>query len=355
MTAAAPDRAAATATAALDRAAATTAAATTAAAAATTAAATTAAATDLAWDRVRQFLHDHGSAITTEEAMRLGLTSNDLRGLVRRGLLERVAHGAYICPDELVTATEQHLSAVRALVRARPAVAASHISAAVAYSLPVLRVDLGHVHLMHREPTGQTRRRDAFTVHRCPAADVFTEVSGLHAVVPALAVLGTVLVAGIRSGIAAADAALRLGLTSKEELDDWLQRLRHTPGLGAARHVVAQASATAESPGESLTRLVLIDLGYVVIPQFRIVHDGGRVVARVDFYLPQLGVVVEFDGRVKYEGHDGAAALAAEKQREDGIRALGYGMARLVWADLFHPARVRAAVEQAARAAVRRG
>ena len=174
-------------------------------------------------------------------------------------------------------------------------------------------------------------------------------------VVPPLAVLGTVLVVGIRSGIAAADAALRQGLTSREELEEWMQRLRHTPGLGAARHVVVQASATAESAGESLTRLVLIDLGYVVIPQFRVVQDGGRVVARVDFYLPELGVVVEFDGRVKYEGHDGADALAAEKQREDRIRALGYGMARLVWADLFHLARVRAAVEQAARAAVRRG
>ena len=311
--------------------------------------------TDLAWERIRQFLHDHGSAITTVEATRLGLTSNDLRGLVRRGLLERIAQGAYIWPVELGTASDRHLAGVRALVRARPAVAASHISAAVVHGLPVMRTDLGRVHLTHRQPSRQTRRRDAFTLHRCPAADAFTEVSGLHVVVPPLAVLGTVLVVGIRSGIAAADAALRQGLTSREELEEWMQRLRHTPGLGAARHVVVQASATAESAGESLTRLVLIDLGYVVIPQFRVVQDGGRVVARVDFYLPELGVVVEFDGRVKYEGHDGADALAAEKQREDRIRALGYGMARLVWADLFHLARVRAAVEQAARTAVRRG
>lgn len=310
---------------------------------------------DLAWRRVQPFLADHGFAITTAEAMGLGLTGNDLQGLVCRGRLERVANGAYICPEGSGTPAERHVAGVRALVRARPGVAASHISAAVVHGLPVLRADLVHIHLTHRRRTGQSRRRAAYSVHRGPADDVFTTVDGLHVVVPELAVLGTVLVAGMRSGIAAADAALRLGLTSRDELEGWLGRMRHTPGLGAARHVVAHASASAESAGESLTRLVLIDLGYVVVPQFRIVVEGGRVLARVDFYLPELGVVVEFDGRIKYEGHDGAAALAAEKQREDGIRALGYGMARLVWADLFHPARVRAVVEQAARTAVRRG
>ncbi|QFG69644.1 type IV toxin-antitoxin system AbiEi family antitoxin domain-containing protein [Ornithinimicrobium pratense] len=306
---------------------------------------------DPAWERIRAFLQDHGSVITTAEARRLGLTSNDLRGLVRRGRLERIAHGAYIDVAAASTPTNRHLCASRALVRSRPRVAVSHTSAALLHGLPVLHRDLGVVHLTHRRQTDETRRRHAYVVHRCPGADAFTEAAGLSVVVPVLAVLGTVLIAGMRSGIAAADAALRLGLTSKEELEGWLERMRHTPGLGAARHVVAQASPTAESAAESLARLLLIDLGYVVIPQFRIVDEDGTFVARVDFYLPELGVVIEFDGRIKYEGLEGASALAAEKRREDRIRALGYGMARLVWADLFHPARVRAAVEQAARTA----
>lgn len=304
---------------------------------------------DLAWERIHPFLQDHGSVITTAEAARLGLTGNDLRGLVRRGRLERIAHGAYIDVAAATTPTHRHLCASRALVRSRPSVAVSHTSAALLHGLPVLQRDLAVVHLAHRRQTDETRRRQSYVVHRCPGGDAFTEAAGLSVVVPVLAVLGTVLVAGMRSGIAAADAALRLGLTSRDELEGWLERMRHTPGLGAARHVVAQASATAESAGESLTRLVLIDLGYLVVPQFRIVEEDGTFVARVDFYLPELGVVVEFDGKIKYEGLEGASALAAEKRREDRIRALGYGMARLVWADLFHPARVRTLVEQAAR------
>ena len=66
------------------------------------------------------------------------------------------------------------------------------------------------------------------------------------------------------------------------------------------------------------------------------------------FYLPDLGVVIEFDGRVKYEGRDGAQALAAEKRREDRIRALGYGIVRLTWRDLSNPGRVREAIQRAA-------
>lgn len=306
---------------------------------------------DHATGRVAAFLADHGWAITAEEARRLGLTRNDIRGLVARDVLLRVARGAYVCAAFAARgATERHLASVRALLRQRPgALGASHVSAARVHGLPLLRQDLDRVHLAHRRPSKETRRRDVFTVHRCPGVDAFVTVDGLDVVVPALAVLGTTLSVGIRSGIMTADAALRRDLTTKDELAGWIDRMQRTPGLGAARHVVAKACPSAESPGESLTRLVLHELGYAVVPQFRIVEDGGFVVARVDFYLPDHGVVVEFDGKVKYEGLDGADALAAEKRREDRIRALGYGVARLTWADLFNPRRVRAAVEQAAR------
>lgn len=60
-------------------------------------------------------------------------------------------------------------------------------------------------------------------------------------------------------------------------------------------------------------------------------------------------MVVEFDGLVKYEGMDGKQALAAEKQRERRLHRLGYGVARIIWADLFDPRRVDSEVRAAAR------
>lgn len=304
--------------------------------------------------RIEGFLAAHGSVITTAEATRLGVTANELRGLQRAGVLTRVGRGCYVWAEvaDGLSVSARHLLAVRALLRSRPGqVGASHQSAAVLHGLPVLNRDLGRVHVSRCAPTKETRRHDTFTVHRCPGPDAFGLCDGLTVVVPSLAVVGTAVLAGVDSGIMAADAALRRGLTTKAELAERLELMRHTPGLGAARHVVAAASPSAESPGESLSRLILAQLGYRVLPQVTVVDEGGVFVARVDFLLPDLGVVVEFDGAVKYAGQEGAKALAAEKRREDRLRALGYGVARLVWSDLAHPARVQAAVSRAARLA----
>ena len=53
--------------------------------------------------------------------------------------------------------------------------------------------------------------------------------------------------------------------------------------------------------------------------------------------------LIEFDGRIKYVGvQDGGVATSSpeqvlwlEKQREDWLRAQGYGMSRVIWKELF--------------------
>ncbi len=55
-------------------------------------------------------------------------------------------------------------------------------------------------------------------------------------------------------------------------------------------------------------------------------------------------VLVEFDGLVRYAGADD---LVAEKRREDRLRALGYEVVRVMWADLEHPERILRAIRQA--------
>lgn len=309
---------------------------------------------DLA-DRAQAFLDSHDAVLTTGEARTLGITDNGLFSLVRGATLRRAVRGAYVCARAYAGADAggRHLLVLRAVLRSRPGeLAASHLSAALALGMPVLDRDLTRIHVAYRRTTKESCRFDTHTVHRTPpAGGEVREHEGLHVVTPALAVLGTATVAGPSSGLMAADFALRGGLTSKTELAEWLERMRHHPGLSSARLVVERSSPSAESAGESLSRLVLEDLGYRVIPQVTIVEEDGRFVARVDFLLPELGVVVEFDGLTKYSGGDGATVLAAEKRREDSLRRLGYGVVRLVWADLFHPVRVRAAVQQAVLAA----
>ena len=95
--------------------------------------------------------------------------------------------------------------------------------------------------------------------------------------------------------------------------------------------------------------MVLDGLGVEAEQQVVIRDHDGRFVARVDFLLPALRVVVEFDGAVKYEGADGRNALIREKRREDALRALGYRVVRLTWSDLRRPERVLAALGLGAR------
>lgn len=303
--------------------------------------------------RLRTHLDEYRGMISARAAHRLGLGPNDLRRLVTQGVLVRVARGAY-ADAALLTAAEPeeaHRLRTRAIVLSRHgALAASHQSAAVLLGLPVLRDELEPVRTVRTGPSAATRRRDAFTIHPCPGTNALTRHEGVPVVVPALAVLGTAMLAGPRSGVMAADSALRVRMITLDDLHEWLGRLARVPGVGQARYVVGHASALAESPGESLLRLVLVQLRREFVEQHEIRRRDGRL-ARVDFYLPDVRVVLEFDGLVKYGGAEGQSALAAEKAREDDLRGLGYGVARIVWSDLFVPQRVESKIRAAARAA----
>lgn len=298
--------------------------------------------------RVRSHLDSFHGTLSTGAASQLGLSTNELRSMVSGGELVQVARGAYADGARLASAGPEEAHRIRtcSIVLSRSgSLAASHHSAALLHGLPVLRAGLGHVRVVHTSSRANTRRYSTYTVHRSPGAHAIGRIGAVRVVIPAVAVLGTALLLGVRSGIMAADAALRNGLTTKDELATWLAGMANVPGVDRARHVVAQASPLAGSPGESLLRLVLVALRVEFVEQHPIRLDGWT--AYVDFYLPRLGIVVEFDGALKYDGPHGRRSLVAEKRREDHIRAQGHGFARVEWSDLFHPGRVRAKIDTA--------
>lgn len=300
------------------------------------------------------FLRTHHHAITTAEAASIGLNREVVRGLVQRGVLTRVARGAYVQTSVLIGAEhedEKHRLRARALLRSRPeAWAASHQTAVLLWGLPLPQAPLARLHVCHTRPTGTSRRRETYSVHLCPRPAEFRQVDTLLVQPPAAALVGAALQTPRASAVAAIDAALRLELVTATELDRALADAARVPRVAGARLAVALADGRSESPGESLLRLVLADLGFTAVPQY-LIRDGEVVIARVDFYLPTLGVVLEFDGRLKYAGGQGARALTSEKTREDRIRALGYGVGRVTWGDLRQPEAVRRCVLTAARSA----
>ncbi len=97
--------------------------------------------------------------------------------------------------------------------------------------------------------------------------------------------------------------------------------MQHWPGTLATRIVLDLVDPAIESVGESRVAYLCFSQS---LPrpetQVRVRDENGRVVARVDFAWPALGVFLEFDGRVKY-GADGQTVWK-EKRREDRIREL---------------------------------
>lgn len=271
-------------------------------------------------------------------AHRVGATDLDLHHWARSGELVRVRRGAYVLASEWRAAApvERYVLRTRSvlLTRERNAWASHHAALAIS-GLPIVDVDTAQIDLCAK--VKRVFRRTCVVTHPMPDGESCLIVNGARSVGADLAVVQTAACSGAKAGLVAVDAALHRGLATP----DGLARAADRAGLSAVArqrvdHVLGLADRACESPGESLTRLLLHGLGVKFRSQVDI-RDGTQFVARVDFLVHER-VVVEFDGLVKYEGARGREELAREKRREDRLRRLGYEVIRLTWADLDNPA-----------------
>ncbi|WP_404349737.1 type IV toxin-antitoxin system AbiEi family antitoxin domain-containing protein [Phycicoccus jejuensis] len=295
--------------------------------------------------RLTAFALARGGVFTSAEATGLGVEETALRRARAAGGVVRVRRDAYVLGECWTDAgPEQRLALrTRAVLRTRGEDVASHQSALALHGLPLVDLALDVVDVLG----GSTRTRSAGGLRVHPREDVEHVVADGYRCVPVAFALAQVVVrSGVRAGMVPVDAALHSGRISREQLGEALGRLAGRPAqVLRAEPVMARCSALSESPGETLTRLFLVDAGFVLRAQVWVGDDDG-LVGRVDL-LVEDRVVVEFDGAVKYGGTDGREALVAEKRREDRLRALGYAVVRVTWADLAHPERVVARVRRA--------
>ena len=293
----------------------------------------------------------HG-VLSARDATAADLHPSTLAGLVRGGRLVRVRRGAYVLsgPWHAARPDERLALRTRAVLHARglPG-AATHQSALALHGLPVHGVPTAVVDVTG--PVSRTRTEAGLRVHPLTTAPTVVDVDGCPTVDVATAVAQVLVRSGRTPGVVATDAALRRGIPLSDLVAAVNRSASTTRASLRARRLLTAADPASESVGETLTRLLLRDQGWQVRSQVRIADADGSVVARVDLLVEGL-VVVEFDGLMKYEGAQGRAALAAEKRREDALRAMGYEVVRVVWSDLDRPGHVARSVRAAlARAA----
>ena len=295
--------------------------------------------------RLEVVTNRRGGWFSRGDAIAAGYSDADLRREVASGRWLRITRGAYARrgPEvEAMPAWEQaawlHVRTARAVYhRLGGRSVVSHQSALLLHGVRVSELDLRRVHVTQRVGAGRSGAAVCQHAPR-PPIDLVVEIDGVQTTTGARAVVEAVRATSYPIAVSVVDQALRLRIATPQQLTDALAPFARRSGIRTAGRAVEFGDGRAESVGESRLRVVLSDLGLAQpLPQAEIRDEYGSLVARVDFLFPQYGVIVEFDGAVKYSDGN-PKALMAEKVREDRLRDLGYQVVRVSWADLTHPA-----------------
>lgn len=291
--------------------------------------------------RLEVIAAERGGWFTRADVIAAGYSDNELRRRLRSGQWLRPSYNSYVETRDWPAdeppwdrAIRLHRLSVRMARERLGDVVVSHQSAAVLHGLPIWGLDLARAHFT-RPAAGRGRVGRAVRVHLSPiATDEIADVGGLAATSVERAIVETTCGSSYEVGVVLADAALGRGLTTPERLRAVVLRHPRWRGAAAARAAVLFADGLSESVGESRLRVLMANHGLPTPRlQVEIRDEDGRLIARVDFLLPG-GLIVEFDGALKYGTGE---AVLAEKWREDRLRERGYRMIRVGWADLDRP------------------
>ena len=237
----------------------------------------------------------------------------------------------------------------------------SHTSATHEFDVPVWDLDPETVHMTRTD--GRAGRNEAGVCqhHGWLGAEDVTQRNGVWVTTGTRTALDITTVTDTERALVVVDGLLRIGETTPELLARGLERMTFWPDSLASDLVVRLSDRRCQSVGETRT-LYACWTQHLPKPelQYEIWHNG-RLVAKLDFAWPELGVWLEFDGKAKYTEHlrpgeQPGDAVFREKKREDDVRRItGWICVRITWSDLFDPAalgrKIRDAFADRARAA----
>jgi hypothetical protein len=221
----------------------------------------------------------------------------------------------------------------------------SHESAAVLHGLPIFGRWPDAVHLIDERRTGGRSQLDV--VRHCLGLDGVRgdTAHGLAVTSPARTAFDIALSRSFTAGVVTADAAFRQFPGARVEFADLVEWFGDRRGWRKVARVQAFGDPAAETPGESESRVLIHQLGFIrPILQFEVRSAWHR--DRADFGWPEVGALGEFDGEVKYrldryrKGGTAADVVIREKNRENRLRRSYPHFARWDAADLREPSRL---------------
>jgi hypothetical protein len=228
----------------------------------------------------------------------------------------------------------RYLARVHAYALINPHAVFAYESAASLLGLPVI----GEPALIHVYDVGRAKSRrfgDVF-VHSCVAAPSTTTLAGLTMTTIATTAVDLMRVLPAPFGLAVADAAVspvQGGPLTLRHLEAAAAAMPNTRGRALRNLLLPMVDARSESPGESVSRAVIIWSGFErPETQQEFVTDG--ITDRADFWWPSVRAIAESDGYGKYLGDssdDTVERVIAEKRREDRLRRRCDAFGRWDW------------------------
>ena len=291
---------------------------------------------------------------TAAMAAKVGVNRNQLAAMAREGMLRRVFRGVYVdasTEDSLVTRA-------RALQLVVPptAVVTEELSAWVrgvdllargTHVIPpplTISQPLDHTRVRQRGTDGTRRMLEARDVH---------VLNGIRRTTSLRTAIDLARKRSRPRALAALDALLRTDDFTYDELLDEAARFRGFRGVVQLRAMTPLVDARAESPAESVMRLIWIQADLPKItPQISVCNALGVEIYRLDMGLPEIKYAAEYDG---VEWHSAPQQRAHDLRRRERLRQEGWVIDVLGKAEVFdEPRRARSIFRDGIRRATAR-
>lgn len=284
---------------------------------------------------------DPAEIYSSATLMRTG--TNPSRELARRpSRLHRVRTGEYVEAWRWadLDQAERHRALVVATARRTRGAqqALSHQSAGAVWGMPSIGGWPAKVQVtMSADAAGSSSVIARHRVRRMPQA---VEHDGLLVTRPARTVVDIARTRPLACALAAADWTVANELCSLAEIDEEVDAIEvGGRGRRGARVMQLLVDPRAESPGESLSRARMYELGFEQ-PELQVpLEDAAGNFGRADFGWE--GIIGEFDGERKYRASGDAGDTVSEeivieeKRREDRARRLDLAVSRWVWSEAY--------------------
>ncbi len=278
----------------------------------------------------------HG-VVTGGQLVALGLSRDGIAYRARRGRLFRIRRDVYAIGSPTLTRKGRWMAAVLAC---GPTAALSYESAAALWGMRDHERGRIEVSVAPRV----SRRHEEVRVHRRALTE--SDLTR-HCCIPVTTPACTLIDLAARLGEGELERAIseadKLGLTHPDRLLSLLESLPRRPGAAVLRDTLTRHTfRLTDSELERLFVPLAIEAG-LPPPRTRQVVNGYRV----DFWWPELGLVVETDG-LTY--HRTAAQQATDRRRDQVHTAAGLTQLRFThWQVRFDPRHVVATLASVAR------